>query len=79
MAAQTFCLPVLGREVGFEAFWRTIDRDGKEVWRRVFARLVLFSYVDRLDIGVRVPFLAFRSRFHLYAGLSIAEASSYGS
>jgi hypothetical protein len=37
----------------------------------------MHSYVDRLDIDVGVLFLAFRSRFYLYAGLPIAVASPY--
>jgi hypothetical protein len=43
-----------------------------------FARsLVLHSYVDHLDVDVRVVFLAFSSRFHLYAGLHIGVASPH--
>jgi hypothetical protein len=37
----------------------------------------MHSYADRLDIDVEVLFLAFRSRFYLYDGLSIAVASPH--
>jgi hypothetical protein len=60
-----------------EAFWRTIDQGvvGGGVASGLARSLVLYSYVDRLDIDVLILFLAYQSRFCLYDALPIAVAS----